>query len=54
MGNKIDHDEVMEKKSKDSRKKFEIQMLGTGMFRDFEKFIEEKKLRKVKEEENET
>jgi len=44
----------MEKETNETIERFDIQMLGTGMFSDLDKIIEEKKQRKLKEKENET
>jgi len=56
--NQENHQEVMEKKSKKSIKKYEIHMLGTGMFRDFDEInkneVKKKVLENLQEDNNET
>ncbi len=50
MENEVDHQKIMQKKTKESIKKFEITMLGVGMFSDFDKEMKLKKMKKYGEE----
>ena len=50
METKEEHMKIVEQKSKKSIEKFEMYMLGVGLFRDFDEVVQEKRVRERKEE----
>lgn len=54
MENEVEHQKIMKKKTKESIEKFEITMLGIGMFTDFDQEMKLRKMKKYREERNET
>lgn len=54
MESKKEHLEIMEKKSRISREKYEFQMLGQGIFSDFDNIMKKKRVKEIKEGKIET